>query len=101
MVENRNLLHIPTEVPERPPPPTRRPGRAPAPAPGPSIERNSLRPFHVKQLSAHAQSMGLPDLARNILDRGETLGINKASFFSAVSELRVGERILIYRSPNL
>ena len=37
----------------------------------------------------NSHQMGLPEsIARNLLDRGESLGINK-TFLSAVSELRV------------
>lgn len=43
--------------------------------------------------------MGLPEsIARNLLDRGESLGINK-TFLSAVSELRV--RYFIVARPNV
>jgi hypothetical protein len=48
-----------------------------------------MRSNHLKQLSQQAQNMGLPDIAKGLLDRGESLGINKTSFFNAVSELRV------------
>ena len=42
----------------------------------------------------NSHQMGLPEsIARNLLDRGESLGINK-TFLSAVSELKV--RYFIY-----
>jgi TBC1 domain family protein 5 len=104
VVENRNFLHIPSDVPEPPPPPPRRKGR-PAPThqkvasdtASPSTETTgaksgafgTVRNTHLKQLSQQAQNMGLPDIARGLLDRGESFGINKTNFFSAVSELRV------------
>jgi TBC1 domain family protein 5 len=96
MVENRNMLHIPMEVPEPRPPPPRRGPRAPPPSSVPPLERNTVRPFHIKQLSAQAQNMNLPDLARGLLDRGESLGINRTSFFSAVSELRVSIEVTVF-----
>jgi hypothetical protein len=49
----------------------------------------TIRASHLKQLSQQAQNMGLPDIAKGLQDRAESLGINKTSFFNAVSELRV------------
>ena len=47
----------------------------------------------------NSHQMGLPEsIARNLLDRGESLGINK-TFLSAVSELRV--RYFIVARPNV
>jgi TBC1 domain family member 5 len=98
VVENRNLLNIPIEVPDLPPAsarPKARPGErnsqsyAPNGSLGadPSSSRASLSPTH---------QMGLPEsIARGLLDRGESMGINK-TFFSAVSELRVSFRLYLH-----
>jgi hypothetical protein len=48
-----------------------------------------MRNTHMKQISQQAQNMGLPDIAKGLLDKGESLGINRTNFFNAVSELRV------------
>lgn len=82
VLENRNFLNIPTEVPEPPPPPQRRGARtvrdkAPA-ATGPKAS-------DPRQQST--QQMGF-DFARGLLEKGESLGINK-TIMSAVPELRV------------
>lgn len=83
--ENRNLLNIPIEVPDLAPPPARR-----RPQMG---ERG--RSDGASRKSEHSRipssSMGLPELiARGLLDRGESLGINK-TVMNAVSELKVSE----------
>ena len=85
--ENRNLLNIASEVPEPPPPPMKRrveQERTPAINDGPL--RVLQRPVHVRYGSSG--SLGLPDLARNILDRSESLGINR-TVLNAVSEIKV------------
>jgi TBC1 domain family member 5 len=86
MTENRNIFNIPLEVPEPLPPPIRKQGRPRGGVPQPGIT-GSLRGGHSRQLSA--QALGLPDIARGLLDRGESLGINKSSIFNAVSDFRV------------
>jgi len=91
VVENRNLLNIPIEIPDPPPAPLRSKARpserghrhSPSESPDPSGSRQS-----------HYQQMGLPEsIARGLLDRGESMGINK-TFLSAVSELRVSFKYL-------
>lgn len=85
--ENRNLLNIASEVPEPPPPPMKRrtdQGRTSAINDGPL--RMLQRPMHVRYGSSG--SLGLPDIARNLLDRGESLGINR-TVMNAVSEIKV------------
>ncbi|OAX37042.1 RabGAP/TBC [Rhizopogon vinicolor AM-OR11-026] len=87
--ENRNLLNIPLEVPD---PPVEMRRRARPPGRG---HNNSSSDFqgtstgqgeHMRQSSS--LQMGLPELiARGLLDRGESLGINK-TVMNAVSELR-------------
>lgn len=92
VIENRNLLNIPIEVPDPPPIPARRTARpgetrklsvsSGSSGPEPSGGRLDLsrQPLH---------QMGLPEsIARGLLDRGESMGINR-TFLSAVSELRV------------
>jgi hypothetical protein len=82
IAENHNLLEIPVEVPEPPPPARRQPkGR------GAGAQGGAGR-GHLKQQSSQAQ-LNIPEIARGLLDRGEQLGINRASFFNAVSEIRV------------
>ena len=91
--ENRNLLGIPVEVPEPPPPPARR--RSQVGGPGQSFSAGnsaraqrgaSARLGHLRQQS---NPMALPEmLARGLLERGESLGINK-TVMNAVSELKV------------
>jgi TBC1 domain family protein 5 len=85
--ENRNLLNIAPEVPEPPPPPRKRraeQGRTSAINDGPL--RMLQRPMHVRYGSSN--TLGLPDIAKNILDRGESLGINR-TVMNAVSEIKV------------
>ncbi|KAJ7582790.1 rab-GTPase-TBC domain-containing protein [Mycena floridula] len=82
MTENRNLLNIPMEVPEPPPPPASR-------------RRNMSKEIPTRRESSdsapgrsQSSSMGFPEmLARGLMERGESLGINK-TLMSAVSELR-------------
>lgn len=85
--ENRNLLNIASDVPEPPPPPMKRrteQGQTFVANDGPL--RVLQRPVHVRYGSSG--SIGLPDIARNILDRGESLGINR-TVMNAVSEFKV------------
>lgn len=85
--ENRNLLNIPSEVPEPPPPPTkRRAGQAWTSTINDGPLRALQRPIHLR--SASSSSLGFPDIARNILDRSESLGINR-TVMNAVSEIKV------------
>ena len=101
--ENRNLLGIPVEVPEAPPPPVRRRPRlvekrqsqdgAAARGLGESAGAGGSlgRTWHARQQST---PLGLPEmLARGLLERGESLGINK-TVMNAVSELKVSARSL-------
>ncbi|KAG0705875.1 rab-GTPase-TBC domain-containing protein [Suillus ampliporus] len=76
MTENRNLLNIPLEVPD---PPVQMKRRARPPGQHGQGE-------HMRQSPSF--QMGLPELlARGLMDRGESLGINK-TVMNAVSELR-------------
>ncbi|KAG8810581.1 hypothetical protein FRC17_002867 [Serendipita sp. 399] len=82
VLQNRNILGIPIEVPERParPTPRRRGDRPPitTAAPNTGNERKEQSQF------------GLPEIiARNILDKSESLGINRA-IYNTVSEFRRG-----------
>ncbi|KAF8212316.1 rab-GTPase-TBC domain-containing protein [Mycena galopus ATCC 62051] len=82
VLENRNFLNIPTEVPEPPPPPQRRgarAGRDKAPVAGGAKTSDPRQPS--------TQQMGLETFARGLLEKGESLGINK-TIMSAVPELR-------------
>lgn len=88
--ENWSLLNIPMDVPEPPPAPRRR--MPPSAARGRPLSTSapagtSSGVGHNRQQSS--QQLGFPEmLARGILERGESLGINK-SLMSAVSELKV------------
>ncbi|KAJ6630714.1 rab-GTPase-TBC domain-containing protein [Mycena sp. CBHHK59/15] len=83
VIENRNLLNIPVEVPEPPPPPQRRGARKEKSA---STSTSGVRPG--PDARQQPGQMGLPEMfARGLLERGESLGINK-TLMSAVSELR-------------
>lgn len=88
--ENRNLLNISMDVPETPPAPRRRSAplarNRPLSTPAASGSSNAVQ-GHARQQSS--QSLGFSEmLARGILERGESLGINK-TLMSAVSELKV------------
>ena len=88
MHENQNLLNIPAEVPEPPSHSARR-----RPRPGERGQSMSHIPVvndgprgHVRQGS---NPLGIPEMiARGLLERGESLGINK-TVMNAVSELKV------------
>lgn len=85
--ENCNLLNIASEVLEPPPPPMKRrteQGRVSTINDGPL--RVLQRPMHTRYGSSG--SLGLPDIARNILDRSESLGFNR-TVMNAVSEIKV------------
>lgn len=81
ILENRNRLNIEVDVPHPPPPPLRR-GR------GADTRPQPLQGHPRGHLPRQPSQQGLPDFARGILDRGESLGINK-TLMSAVSEIRV------------
>lgn len=69
-----------------------------APAVGASVGSRSAglgtgaggaRTWHARQLSTPGSGMGIPEmLARGLLERGESLGINK-TVMNAVSEIKV------------
>ncbi len=57
-------------------------------------EPGSSRGAHIRQGSS---PLGLSEtFARNLLERGESLGINK-TVMNAVSDLKVGGRVLVRR----
>lgn len=94
MMENRTLLNIPVEVPEPVSLSSRR-GRNIRP-PVMSTNANMGAPTmgrnHMRQLSSPA--MGLTDVfnqARGLVERGESLGINK-TLMNAVTEIRVRDK---------
>jgi TBC1 domain family protein 5 len=87
MIENRNLLNIPVEVLEPSTPPLRNQSFN-----GLDNAAPSSRPLQRHSRQQASQPMGLPEIiARGLLERGESLGINK-TLMSAVSELRVSLR---------
>jgi TBC1 domain family member 5 len=82
VVQNRDLLNIPVAVPDPPARPTRRTreSRAASASGRLSMPQNQ---------SVRESQVGLPEMiARNLLDKSEGLGINRA-FFNTVSEIRV------------
>ncbi|KAK0459657.1 RabGAP/TBC [Desarmillaria tabescens] len=84
--ENRNLLNIAIDVPETPPAPRRRSTRNRPLSTSVASGNGNVAQGHVRQQSS--QNLGFPEmLARGILERGESLGINK-TLMSAVSELK-------------
>lgn len=96
VVENRNLLNIPIEIPDPPPAPLRRKVRPNERGHYQSGSESLSRPDSSGSRQGHypqsSYQMGLPEsIARGLLDRGESMGINK-TFLSAVSELRVSFR---------
>ncbi|KAL4076988.1 hypothetical protein V8B97DRAFT_1938826 [Scleroderma yunnanense] len=85
MIENRNFLNIPLEVPD--PPITRRRPRQPEKAQQMSSSESSM-PGAVSGSQIFSPSLSFPELiARGLLDRGESLGINR-TVMHAVSELK-------------
>ena len=91
-MENFNFLGIPVDVPEPPPRPQRR---------GPSSGRGTMRRNSnidvgssgdrqgKERSQRQSVQFGLPEMwTRNLLERGESLGINK-TVMNAVAELRV------------
>lgn len=88
VLENRNLLNIPLEVPESPPASdqVRRLGHTPREK---SASTSDLSHGRGHLPRSPPPQFGFPEgIARGLLERGETLGINK-SFMNAVSEFRV------------
>jgi TBC1 domain family protein 5 len=93
VIENRNLLNLPVEVPESPPQLSRRRGgRSSGRRKSVSETRSTpLESGHSSRGSIGRAANGqlnLPDFAKGLLDRGEALGINK-TFMNAVSEIKV------------
>ncbi|KAJ7709981.1 rab-GTPase-TBC domain-containing protein [Mycena rosella] len=79
VLENRNFLNIPMEVPEPPPPPQRRgarSGRDKTPAAS-GQAASGAKPTNVDSRHQPAAQMGLEVFARGLMERGESLGINK------------------------
>ncbi|KAI6045432.1 rab-GTPase-TBC domain-containing protein [Pisolithus marmoratus] len=84
MMENRNLLNIPLEVPD--PPVTRRRIRQPERTHQATSSETSTLGTTGSQV--YSPQLSFPELlARGLLDRGESLGINK-TVMNAVSELK-------------
>ena len=103
MVENRSLLNIANDVSTTSPPTTmRRAGQpairesfAPVSMFRPGQDRSHTPPGHTRQQSS--PQLGLPEMiTRGLLERGESLGINK-TLFNAVTELRVCLHVLYLR----
>lgn len=91
IIENRTILDIPLEVPasiSTPIAPRRGHLNRQQMASVPGRD-NSHAPGHNRLSSSPSSSMGLPEMiARGLMERGESLGINK-TLMSAVSELKV------------
>lgn len=90
MTENRNLLNIPLEVPD---PPIQMRRRTRLPERGHHSSSSDLHGTSTSQGERQSSTfqIGLPELiARGLLDRGESLGINK-TVMNAVSEIKVSQ----------
>ncbi|KAF7304777.1 Rab-GAP TBC domain-containing protein [Mycena kentingensis (nom. inval.)] len=87
VLENRNLLNIPIEVPELPPPPQRRGVRKPEKPPVSSVPRPPTDLRHAAGAQAQQAQASLEGFARGLLERGENLGINR-TLMNAVPEFR-------------
>lgn len=92
VIENRNLLNLPVEVPESPRQTSRQRDRRPGGRRKSASEtRSTLESGHSSRGSMGRAANGqlnLPDFAKGLLDRGEALGINK-TFMNAVTEIKV------------
>lgn len=93
VIENRNLLNLPVEVPESPPQTSRRPlersgGRRKSASETRSTPPESGYSSRGSMGRAANGQLNLPDFAKGLLDRGEALGINK-TLMNAVSEIKV------------
>lgn len=109
MIENRNLLGLPLEVPEPLPTPQRRQMRSDRPRRTSSMDmlRSSKETAERTGASRQPYQIGFPEgFARGLMERGESLGINK-TVMNAVTEIRVRElyilnvRLLISIQKNL
>lgn len=90
-IENRNLLNIPLEVPEPQQSPTqsRRPITRTRSNTDTLKAGSSKTPQTQSRTPPQSVQLGLPELfARGLLEKGESLGINK-TVMNAVSEIRV------------
>lgn len=94
VMENRNLLGISIEVPDIPVLERTRSSRLGRPQPlsaHSSTGTGSIGRGHLRQGSA--PGVGISEmLTRGLIERGETLGINRASILNAVTEIRVSPR---------
>jgi TBC1 domain family protein 5 len=93
VIENRNLLNLPVEVPESPPQTSRRRlersgGRRKSASETRSSPPESGYSSRGSMGRAANGQLNLPDFAKGLLDRGEALGINK-TLMNAVSEIKV------------
>ncbi|KAF7295000.1 Rab-GAP TBC domain-containing protein [Mycena indigotica] len=84
VLENRNLLNIPSEVPAPPPPPQRRGARHKEKTPPAPKTPTESRPTATAQTQPQASLEGF---ARGLLERGESFGINR-TLMNAVPEFR-------------
>jgi len=93
VMQNRDLLNIPAVVPDPPARPARRTRESRAAS-------MHGRPPMMHSQSARELQVGLPEMiARNLLDKSEGLGINRA-FFNTVSEIRVRFGAIPYISSD-
>ena len=104
-MENRNLLNIPLEIPE----PQRTPARIQRPVArkrsstdsqqaGPSKPQQAQ---HRPVPQSQSLQLGFPELfARGLLEKSESLGINK-TVMNAVSEIRVSFHLQYDMAPSL
>ncbi|CAA7271746.1 unnamed protein product [Cyclocybe aegerita] len=93
VMENRSLLNIPIDVPRKPSPPPTKQSRIPRPPSTSSVGLSSQSHSNGKKGGNHSRQASSPALAfsemltRGLVERGESLGINK-TLYNAVTEIR-------------
>ncbi len=92
VIENHNLLNLPTEVQELPLSTSRKRTGRPGGRRKSASETRALPDISPSSrgslVRAGSGQLNLPEFAKGLLDRGEALGINK-TFMNAVSEIKV------------
>ncbi|KAF5365589.1 hypothetical protein D9758_003208 [Tetrapyrgos nigripes] len=88
MMDNKNQLNLPVEVPEPPPAPIRRRSAHQSQSSQSKGKDSIKQDGQPRRQTGSSQQFGFPEMiARGLLERGESLGINR-TLMSAVSEFR-------------